>query len=472
MAGGLLQLVAIGVQDLYLTGNPQVSLFKVIYRRHTNFSMESVRQTFDGQVDFGKSVTVKISRDGDLLGRILLEIDLPKLQSTNGATIKWLNSIGHALIEQVDLYIGELLIDRHYGEWLEIWSELSLDSSKRNGYNNMVGKYESYTSNTGPFTVFIPLQFWFCRNPGLALPLIALQYHDVKIIIKFRNFDDLWTFGPNNYYVASQTGTTVTSTSGPLFDELDQGKIIYWADGTTSNILSSPNGFDSQYPRRLQVSAAASKPSQKIYIKPNDSPLGTYSIIDARVYADFIYLDTFERKFFAKNKHEYLIEQLQYDSDTNYINGQVLLKVPLNFNLPMKELIWVSQLATYTEDKDIFNYSNTQDPNVEPSDALASALVMFNGTERFEERVAGYFRLYQPYAHHTRCPSSFIYVYSFALSPEKHQPSGTANFSMLNTVDLRLKYKIETGNSNVRVYGVNYNVLKIQSGMGGLLYAD
>jgi hypothetical protein len=154
MAGGLLQLVATGVQDLYLTGNPQVSLFKVIYKRHTNFSMESVRQTFDGQVDFGKSVTSRISRDGDLLGRIMIEIDLPKIESKNGATIKWLNSIGHAIIEQVDLYIGELLIDRQYGEWFEIWSELALDSSKRNGYNNMVGKYETYTSTTGPNYTF------------------------------------------------------------------------------------------------------------------------------------------------------------------------------------------------------------------------------------------------------------------------------------------------------------------------------
>jgi hypothetical protein len=472
MAGGLLQLVATGVQDLYLTGNPQVSLFKVIYRRHTNFSMESVRQTIDGLADFGKSITIKVKREGDLLGRIMMEVDLPKIESTNGATIKWLNSIGHALIEQVDLYIGELLIDRHFGEWFEIWSELSLDSSKRNGYNNMIGKYETYTSNTGPFTVFVPLQFWFCRNPGLALPLVALQYHEVKIIIKFRNFDDLWTFGPNNYYVASQNGTTITKTSGPDFDFLDKNKIVYWADGTTSKIGNASDTFSVEHTDQIKTVTGGIKASQRMYIKPDDKPLMTYSILDTRVYADLIYLDTFERKFFAQNKHEYLIEQLQFDPDTNYISGQQLLKVPLSFNLPIKELIWVTQLASYTEDKDMFNFSNTQDPNMEPSDALASALVMFNGSERFEERVAGYFRLYQPYAHHTRCPSSFIYVYSFALSPEKHQPSGTANFSMLDTVDLRLKYKTDTTNSNVRVYGVNYNVLKVQSGMGGLLYAD
>ncbi len=466
MAGGLLQLVAIGVQDLFITGNPQISLFKVVYKRHTNFSMESSRQTFDGQANFGQFITCKLSRDGDLLHRIFLEVDLPKLESQNGNTISWVNAIGHALIEQVDLYIGENLIDTHYGEWLEIWSELALDSSKRNGYNNMISKYESFTSVSGGLTLFIPLQFWFCRNPGLALPLIALQYHDIKIIVKFRSFNQLWTFGPNSNYTVTKSGTTVTSTYGPDFDSQDIGKIIYWEDGTTDTIVSI-TGI-----KQVTVSSSGFKSSQRIYTKPNDQPKQTYAILDTRIYADYIYLDTFERKFFATNKHEYLIEQLQYDSDTNYQKGQRFLKVPLSFNLPMKELIWVSQLAKYTEDNDVFNFSNTNDPNAVPSDPIEKALILFNGIERFEERVAGYFRLVQPFSHHTRCPSSYIYVYSFAMAPEKHQPSGTANFSMLNTVDLRLTYEVTIPDSNVRVYGVNYNVLRIQSGMAGLLYAD
>jgi hypothetical protein len=466
MAGGLLQLVAIGVQDLFITGNPQISLFKVVYKRHTNFSMESSRQTFDGQSNFGQSITCKLSRDGDLLHRIFLEVDLPKIESQNGTTISWVNAIGHALIEQVDLYIGENIIDTHYGEWLEIWSELALDSSKRNGYNNMISKYESFTSVSGGLTLFIPLQFWFCRNPGLALPLIALQYHDIKIIVKFRSFDQLWTFGPNSNYTVTKTANTVTSTYGPDFDSTDIGKIIYWEDGTTDTIVSV-TGI-----KQVTVSTSGFKSSQRIYTKPNDRPKQTYSILETRIYADYIYLDTFERKFFATNKHEYLIEQLQYDSDTNYQKGQRFLKVPLSFNLPMKELIWVSQLAKYTEDNDLFNFSNTTDPNAVPSDPIEKAIILFNGTERFEERVAGYFRLVQPFSHHTRCPSSYIYVYSFAMAPEKHQPSGTANFSMLNTVDLRLTYDVLIPDSNVRVYGVNYNVLRIQSGMGGLLYAD
>lgn len=466
MTGGLLQLVAIGVQDLYLTGNPQVSLFKVVYRRHTNFSIESVRQTFDGEVDFGKSVTTKISRSGDLLHKIVVEIDLPRIESVNGNTISWVNAIGHAMIDKIELYIGESMVDRHYGEWLEIWSELALDASKRDGYNNMVSKFESFTTVTGPTTIFIPLQFWFCRNPGLALPLISLQYHDVKIIIKFRNFDELWTFGPNNNYTASKNGATVTRTVGIPFNSGDVGKIIYWTDGS-SDIIQT-------YISTSQVTVASSgtQVSQNIYIKPDDRPIQTYSMSDARIYADFIYLDTFERSYFAKNKHEYLIEQVQFDSDTNYQKGQRFLKVPLDFNLPMKEIIWVSQLARYTEDNNLFNFSNTMDPNAVRADPVEKAVILFNGTERFEERIGKYFRLVQPYHHHTRCPTSFIYVYSFAIAPEKHQPSGTANFSMLNTVDLRLTYNQTITDSNIRVYGVNYNVFRIQSGMGGIVFSD
>jgi hypothetical protein len=466
MSGGLLQLVAIGVQDLYLTGNPQVSLFKIIYRRHTNFALESVRQTFDGEVDFGKSVTAKINREGDLLHKIVIEIDLPEIVSTNGNTISWVNSIGHAMIDKIELYIGESLIDRHYGEWLEIWSELALDASKRDGYNTMISKYESFTTVTGPLTVFIPLQFWFCRNPGLALPLVALQYHEIKIITKFRNFDELWTFGPNNNYTASKTGTTVTKTLGIPFNNSDVNKLIYWEDGSSDKITALISNT------QVTVNNSGTQSSQNIYIKPDDRPLKTYSMLDARIYADFIYLDTMERSFFAKNKHEYLIEQVQFDSDTNYQKGQRFLKVPLDFNLPVKEIIWVSQLARYREDNNVFNFSNTMNPSAVRSDPIEKAIILFNGTERFEERIGKYFRLVQPYHHHTRCPTSFIYVYSFAMAPEKHQPSGASNFSMLNTVDLRLTYNLAITDSNVRIYGVNYNILKIESGMGGILYSN
>lgn len=468
MAGGLMQLVAVGVQDLYISTNPQMSYFKVVYHRHTNFSVESVRQTFEGNVDFGKSVTVKIGREGDLLHRIMIELDIPAITSTNGNTISWVNALGHAIIERVDLYIGELLVDRHYGEWLEIWSELALDQSKRNGYNNMISKYESFTSVAGPVKIQIPLQFWFCRNIGLSLPLVALQYHDVKLVIKLRPFSELWTFGPNNNYTASQSGTTLTTTAGPEFDDTDVGKIVYWADGTTDTISALVSGQT----RQVTMSSSGSKSSQVMYTKPDDTPASTPSITDARIYADFVYLESEERKKFATETHEYLIEQLQHDPSTTYQTNQTFLKVPIPFNLPIKQMVWVSQLQRYVEDRMYFNFSDTMDPLATADDPIEKAVIYFNGQERFEERIAEHFRLTQPYYHSTRCPSSHIYSYNFAIAPEKHQPSGSANFSLLNTVDLRLTYKSTVTDSDLRVYAINYNVLKIESGMGGLLYAD
>ena len=205
MGGGLLQLVAYGAQDVYLTGNPQITFFKVVYRRHTNFSIESIKQTFTGTPEFGLSVPCTIQRSGDLISRMYLETTLPSVNISYGVTtgttykaFRWLNWIGHVLIKNTELSIGGSKIDKHYGEWLHIWNELTQESGKASGYAEMVGNvpqltqiYSSNTSatacETGTYKLFIPLQFWFCRNPGLAIPLIALQYHDVVVNIEFRS---------------------------------------------------------------------------------------------------------------------------------------------------------------------------------------------------------------------------------------------------------------------------------------------
>lgn len=469
MGGGLMELVAHGVTDLYLIGNPQTTFFKIVYRRYTNFSMESIRQTFEGDIDFGRTVVCKIGRDGDLLHRLMIEVDLPQITSTNGNTISWVNSIGHSIIREVELQIGETTIDKHYGEWLEIWSELALDSSQKDTYYNMISKYDSFTTETGPITVFIPLQFWFCRNIGLALPLVALQYHDVKLIVKFRSFDEMWTWGPNNNYTASKSNDIVTTTTGSEFDSTDVGKLIYWEDGTFDEIT----GLVSGQPRQVEVDNGGTRASQTIYTKPNDTPSETFEISDARIYGDFIFLDQDERKKFAQSTHSYLIDQLQFDTNNSFLKGGTNLDVELDFNLPVKELVWVSQLTRYIEDNDHFNFSDTVDPLATKDDPLTEVKITFNGQDRFEERKAKYFRLVQPFYYHTRGPSSHIYTYSFAIKPEEtSQPNGAANFSRLDTKRIRMTFKQGLTDSNIRVYGSNYNLLLIRSGMASLLYSD
>ena len=541
MGGGLMQLVAYGAQDVYLTGNPQITFWKVTYRRHTNFAMESIEQTFNGQADFGRRVTCTVSRNGDLAYRTYLQVTLPEIGQTLAATSKhvyarWLDCPGEQMISQVEVEIGGQRIDRQYGDWMHIWNQLTLSAEQADGYNKMIGNTTQLTYITDPAfanvsgpcgadapaqvcaprnalpetTLYVPLQFWFCRNPGLALPLIALQYHEVKINLDLRPIDEcLWAVGE------------LHTTSG--------------GDAKVSNAYSQ-------------------------------------SLVAASLYVDYVFLDTEERRRMAQNPHEYLIEQLQYTGDESV--GSSSNKLKLNFNHPCKELIWVvqpdanvdycaslqgaqplysalgAQPFNYTDGLDALpnavhafggpkqltgvaggsdvtnvgsaavisdqlfqdpladdttNQSAWAAPNFEQkadpaegssvsdagtfvlaetalnmhcwgSNPVVTAKLQLNGQDRFQEREGTYFDLVQPYQHHTRTPDTGINVYSFALRPEEHQPSGSCNFSRIDNATLQLVLSNNcvsgTSTAKVRIYAVNYNVLRIMSGMGGLAYSN
>ena len=464
--GGLMQLVAYGAQDVYLTGNPQITFFKVVYRRHTNFAMESIENPFNGSPGFGRKVTCTIQRNGDLIYRIYLQATLPKvsLQTTDGsgAQFRWLNWVGHNLVKNVELEIGGQRIDKHYGDWLQIWNELTQEAGKQAGYAKMVGNVpqlvnllvqggedcdndcsggEPNSSNeflmcAPEYTLYIPLQFWFNRNPGLALPLIALQYHEVRINLEFNDLRNL------------------------CFDQ-----------------TPVPTSGTNMHTIRDRVAAAG--------------------LVAASLYVDYIYLDTDERRKFAQVSHEYLIETLQFTGGESITSSSNKLK--LNFNHPCKELIWVVQRDSFVSCDDAviapwkgqqpFNYSDWWDRAVLESgysvtrvEGLAgnnptvTALLQLNGHDRFQVREGRYFNEVQPYQHHTNVPAVGINVYSFALQPEQHQPSGTCNLSRIDNTTLLLTVSnnaVGTATSaTVRVYATNYNVLRIMSGMGGLAYSN
>ncbi len=423
-----MQLVAYGAQDVYLTGNPQITFFKVVYRRHTNFAVESIEQTFNGQADFGKRVTATISRNGDLIQQMYLEVVLP--HQGDGA-LKWVYGIGNAMIKQAEIEIGGQLIDRQYGEWMNIWTELTIPAGKRDGYDDMVGNnlqgLTIPTSSGFPndLRLYVPLQFWFNRNPGLALPLIALQYHEVKLNLELNSLASL-------------------TTDGSAF--------------TNS--------------------------------------------VSIKLYVDYVYLDTDERRRFAQVSHEYLIEQVQFTGDETIAAGDSNKNVNLNFNHPVKELIWVHRLSSLPAASapntaaGVWNYMNFSygDGTLAGNDTFVSGKLQLNGHDRFSVRYADYFRKVQNYEHHQRVPrtkaewfitntttgadeyrNQFIYSYSFALSPEEHQPSGTCNFSRIDNAVLQLTYDNATQTAaalNLKVFAINYNVLRIMSGMGGLAYSN
>jgi len=424
MGGGLLQLVAYGAQDVYLTGNPQITFFKVVYRRHTNFAMEAIQQTFNGTPGYGNTVYCQVSRNGDLINRVYLQVKIPGLADVSG-TPKYVNYLGLRLIKSVVIEIGGQQIDKHYSDWLYIWNELSLPVGKRYGYDMMVGADADIVSSvakTSGTYLYIPLEFWFCRNVGLALPLIALQYHEVKLKIEFEVKDKC---------VASGTSSSVTDFT------------------------------------------------------------------EAAIWVDYIFLDTDERRRFAQLSHEYLIEQLQFTGQETLNTGRNRIK--LNFNHPCKELIWVAKQASsgmahwynYTNKNefDVSDPVNAVDGNtftlsannhiygIQPSSSSAnpflSCLLQLNGNDRFAERSGSYFNYVQPYQHHTNIPmNKGINVYSFALKPEDHQPSGTLNMSRIDTAVLSVDTDSSISYDGINVYAVNYNVLRILSGMGGLAYSN
>ena len=424
MGGGLMQLVAYGAQDIYLTGNPQITFFKVVYRRHTNFSMEAIEQTLNGTVDYGNRVSATISRNGDLVGRMYYEVDITGIDDGNPSDDIFAN-LGSALIKEVECEVGGQRIDKHYGHWMEVWSELTepntdgvmgqipigLDLKGGTKFQNMsymggvqgraVAGTDEITAATS-IKAFVPLQFWFCRNPGLALPLIALQYHEVKIVTEFQK--------------------------------------------------------------------------QELLIQADDVATAASTTLAVKLYADYIYLDTDERRRFAQVSHEYLIEQLQFEDKSESKSHE------LNFNHPVKELIWTGGVTDEAADLQTSAGAGSSTPKTLNA-ADQTFQLKLNGHDRFAERDYRYFTRAQVWQHHTgfggignggqatglnqgKCDDS-IAVYSFALKPEEHQPSGTCNFSRIDNAQLVCGVA-----KQLYVYAVNYNVLRIMSGMGGLAYSN
>ena len=216
MGGGLMQLVAYGAQDVYLSGNPQITFFKVVYRRHTNFSVEPIQQTWNGSADFGRTVTCNVNRNGDLITNMYVAVRLNAV-AVNDNAWGYVHRLGHALIENVKIEIGGSKIDEQYGDWLNVWHELTHPTGQKRGYAKMIGDDSALTTVTtaakNGYQMYVPLQFWFNRNNGLALPLIALQYHDVRITLKFRDQDKCI-----NYLATKPTLTNLMADSYLLID--------------------------------------------------------------------------------------------------------------------------------------------------------------------------------------------------------------------------------------------------------------
>lgn len=434
MTGGLLQLAAYGAQDIYLTGNPQITYFVGVYRRYTNFAVQSIPQYFIGNADFGQKVYILVDRIGDLINQMFLRIKLPDIsqynytdESGNLVEYYWVNSIGHAIIKIIDVEIGGVVIDRQYGLWMEIWGELTTPSGKKAGYNSMIGKsdFPINLDNGGPLDLYVPMYFWFCRNVGLSLPLIAIQSQEIRFNVTFRQYEEL---------VISSTGVPLITNNNPV------------------------------------------------------------EIVQAWMDIDYIFLEDDERKIFAKNNHQYLIEQLQVYATSLTSNGlrqdptdpNKMTRIPdltqnvlLNFNHPVKELYWVIQNSTVLSvypfgGNEWYNFSTQSYKNgkVNGTDPMLKGKLIFEGQELFNTKDAKFFRTVVPYQRHTNVPNNFIYLYSFSLNPEEFQPSGSCNFSRIDSQLLYLEISDQLIDPIITVFASNYNILNISGGLCGIEYSS
>lgn len=545
MPGALVQIIATGIQDQLLIANPLLTFWKSEYRTYSNFALESMEQIFTGQADFGRRVSAVISRTGDLMWQVHLQICLPEIrQAADGTTVyaRWLDYPGEQILAEAEIEVGGNRIDRYYGDWAHIWNQLTMPAAKQKSYLQMIGHTTQLTyltdpnfaningpceASAGPAQVcaprnalpetvlYIPLLFWFCVNPGLALPLIALQFHEVKINISFR------PIGECLFAIKSMSQSSGDTKYGPAY---------------------------------------------------------TNSLVAASLYIDYVYLDVDERRFFVSNPHNYLITQVQMPGDESV--GSASTRSKVNFNHPVKAMYFVVQPDVYVDycsawiagtllfnvlGAQLFNYTDAIDslpnsvlayggmrsvagnngflsasgqfqtagapdatsdygfnnlsasyasssiyyPFASPSaptgytapyvtdegsllsdagtfvlaetalemhcwglNPVITAKLQINGQDRFQEREGPYFDVVQPFQFHTRAPDTGINLYSFSLAPESMQPAGACNFSRIDNAYLALVLsQAAIGNSatsKIRIYGVSYNSFRVIGGMGVL----
>ncbi len=511
MGGGLLQLVAYGAQDVYLTGNPQITFFKVVYRRHTNFAIEAIVQTPTGGNTFGSRASFQITRNGDLIHRVYFYCNI----KAETATVALVPNFGQKLLKTVELEIGGQRIDKHYSEWLYIWNELSLPVGKREGYNTMVGANPrnicTKLTMGQSYELYVPLEFWFCRNVGLALPLIALQYHEVKINVEYESESNMKDYTTTNFTyeeeltAGSVTNITVTNTGTADYTAVPtvvfnggttpSGAVLPTAQAvvtslrvTSITILTTGSGLTSVPPITFSGggTGAGAAATAVLGANPNNNTAifpaalaGQISLTSPTLWVDYIFLDTDERRRFAQLSHEYLIEQLQFTGTESITKGDSMKSIRMNFNHPCKELIWTVKNSesgiywnNFSSGAKVVGSSTIINDALDSTNPITNCKIMLNGNDRMAPRSGEYFGIVQPYQHHEITPDKFhegINVYSFAIKPEEHQPSGTLNMSRIDTATLSVASSI-TG--NISVYAVNYNVLRILSGMGGLAYSN
>lgn len=436
MAGGLIQLLAWGSQNIKLNGNPSLTFFKKVMRAHTNFSMESIRVNLnrtDANVYENTIFKAKLQRHGDMVQQVYFVFELPDIKPLP-AEFRWIEYLGEALIDNAYVSIGGTIVDRQYGEQMHLQSQLSMTDEKRSMYHRMIGHVDALydpAKRTGSYPqtnpaipsrkIYVPLHFWFNRDSAYALPLLSLQYSDTEITVELRPFAEMYRVLSGNEVVAPNSNI-----------ELQQ--LVRFVSNDRATYMTSPSVLDI-----------------KAYLEVN-----------------YIFLDKQERELVAYRSHEYLVEQTYRIQRFSLMENNIFELVLQN---PVKEFLWVLKRNDQGLRNTWFEFTDDGQP------ILRSAKIMFNGMDRIDEKDQAYFNLLQPYQHHTSCPRDGIYVYSFAIQPDQglEQPSGSCNMSRIQKVQMMLQVIPPASISykyDVTIYAIGYNFLKISSGLAGVVFSN
>lgn len=553
MTGGIVQLVAYGKEDLFLSRDPQITFFKVIYRRHTNFAREEIPQYFINDPDFGRRTSCIVSPEGDLINKMCLKITLPAIPKFNSSNtvsdqtstsdssgnstssdntstkFAWIRKIGYSMIKYIEFEVNGVVIDRHYGEWLHIWSILTTKNINDKGLDKLIGNVPElieFTESKDEYIVYVPLQFWFCRASGLALPMISLQYSDIKINLELQKLENCLIASPTHYIKCAgdivnfapyeylyQKGADGVDRYG-IFSHYDiVNKRLYYTSINPDKFTGIPYDGDPTLLDDATKQSIVNTPKSEKYaikgvstdfsIKPDlatrsvtthKRSLKNLILTECVLLTDYVYLDDDERMKFAQTKHDYLIEQLHYTPNIA-IEG-TNPKVKLDIDQPCKLTVWLTQLDYISNFNDRFNYSdshvrkrpydvNYTDPskikmfaNKNVDEVIGNSLIdeeaiRLNSQIRMSKRVNEYYEFLQPIQHSTNTLPKGCGMYSYSIVPTDPAPTGTTNMSQIELIELNLKmnYRVNVSQkAKFRSYSLVYNVWRVDNGLSAPIF--
>jgi hypothetical protein len=521
MAGGIIQLLVYGAQDIYLTGNPQITFFKIVYRRHTNFSIETFERTFNDRPDFGTIGRVKIYRLGDLMTKMYLKVVINRVEPNEGAKFAWIRRLGHALLNSIAVEIGGVTIDEQCGTWLDIWYELARQGDHESGYLKLIGDIKELTEYNGKpkpeHTLYIPLQFWFNRFNGLALPNIAIQYHEIYVTLrfnerenvivtnsKFNNLDDVkiidvgllidfiyldvaerhkFATTAHEYLIEQVQFTGEESISG-----LKDRFLLHYNYPTKELIWAMRNGnymtgkkflcYTHEYDWTKEILKCSKTILSNSVVLSDTEPMinNNEGTIVWEEFETSTSGQTNNGKIDVTNNGTV---SLWVNTNSLTINSYSITdKVSGNITVSNNNDIIITGVTTEITERDIsFPVEDMTDTRVSSDDVcvnqfsnygllitgkhnpIESAKLEINDQERFERRNGKFFNYLQPEMHHSNTPVDGINVYSFSLKPEAHQPMGTMNFSRVENIFLTLWFQDLTNTRDSKREREMYNMI-------------